>query len=177
VGNAACFKKDVFEAGMDDFNREEDHGEVKEAQMNPFFAACLSLVPGAGHWALGRRRKAAALFFFDFGILFTLFFLRSNVGRILASFSYLLIMIPAVLETYTLARGGVNQLSESKPYIIALLFLKGFSALPLLWQSRVFSKQMKIAGSIVVPLLAFLYWGFLGIYGLRLYHYSKIHWG
>ncbi len=126
---------------------------------------------------IGRRRKAAALFFFDCGIIFTLFFLRSNVGRVIAGFSYFLIMIPAVLETYSLATGGVNQLTESKAYIVALLLLKGFSALPLLWQSSVFSKRIKVVGSIVVPVLALAYWTFLGVYGIRLYHYAKVNWG
>ena len=145
--------------------------------MSPFLTASLSLVPGAGHLALGRRWKAAALFVFDSGLLCTLFFLRSNAGRFLACFSYLLIMIPAVIETYTLARGGVNQLTESRPYIVTLLLFKGFSALPLLWHSHVFSKRMKITWSIVVPVLAIFYWSFLGVYGIRLYSYAKIHFG
>jgi len=55
--------------------------------MSGLVSGSLSLVPGVGHWVLGRRRKAAALFVFDVGIIFTLFFLRSTAGRVIAGFS------------------------------------------------------------------------------------------
>ncbi len=145
--------------------------------MPPFLAASLSLVPGLGHLAVGRRGKAAALFAVDLGIICSIFFLRSNAGHLLTCFSYLMIMVPAVIETYTLARGGVSRFSESKPYIVTLLLMKGFWALPLLWQSRAFSKQIKIVWSIAVPVLAILYYSFLGLYGIRIYNYTRIRFG
>jgi len=55
--------------------------------------------------------------------------------------------------------------------------MKGFSALPLMWHSHVFSRRVKIIWSIVVPILAFFYWSFLGVYGVRLYNYSKDRFG
>lgn len=136
--------------------------------MTPLLVASLSLVPGVGHLALGKRGKAAALFVIDIGIIFSIFFLRSIAGRLLTCFCYLMAMVPAVIETYTLARGGVSRFSESKPYILAMLLTEGFSALPLLWQSSAFSRRIKIAWSIAVPVLAVLYFCFLGFFGARL---------
>ncbi len=135
--------------------------------MSPLFAASLSLVPGAGHLAVGKRGKAAALFAVDFGIVCSIFFLKSMEGRLLACFGYLMVMVPAVIETYTLAQGGVNRFSESKPYILALLLMTGFSALPLLWHSSVFSRRIKIAWSILVPVFAILYFGSLSFFGMQ----------
>ena len=145
--------------------------------MSPLLAASLSLVPGAGHLAVGKRRKAVALFAVDLGIICSAFFVRSRIGFLLRCFVYLMVMVPAVIETYSLARGGVSRFSETKPYIVFLLLVTGFSALPLLWQSRIFSKRIKIAWSIAVPVLAILYFSFLGVYGIRLFNYAKIRFG
>ena len=141
--------------------------------MPPFFAASLSLVPGVGHWVLGKRGKAAAFFAIDLGILGTLLFLRSPVAPLLAALVYFVAMVPAVLETYALARGGVSQFSESRPYIVLLLLWTGFSALPLLWQSHSFSRRAKIAWSVAVSVLAVLFFSFLGVYGMRLLKYAE----
>ena len=141
--------------------------------MSPILAASLSLVPGVGHWVIGKRGKAAAFFVIDLGIICTVFFLRSPIAPLLACLVYLMVMVPAAIETYTIARGGASQLSESKPYIVLLLLTTGFSALPLLWQSHSFSKRIKIAWSIAVPVLAILFFSFLGAYGIRLFHYVK----
>jgi hypothetical protein len=141
--------------------------------MSPILAASLSVVPGVGHWVVGRRGKAAAFFAIDLGILCTVLFLRSPIALFLACVTYLMIMVPAVIETYTIPRGGESQFSESKPYIVLLLLVTGLTALPLLWQSRLFSKRVKILWSIVVPVLAILWFGFLGTYGIRLFNYAK----
>jgi hypothetical protein len=142
--------------------------------MSPLFAASLSLVPGVGHWAVGKRGKAVAFFAIDLGIICTVLFLRSPMVSLLTCLAYFMVMVPAVIEAYTLASGGVSQLSESKPYIVVLLLLTGFSALPFLWQSRSFSKRSKIAWSIAVPVLAILWFCFLGEYGMRLFNNAKI---
>ena len=138
--------------------------------MIPFFAAGLSVMPGAGHLAVGRKRKAAALFAVDAGLAAALFFVRAPAGQFLIAFSYLMVMIPAVLETYALAHGESGGFSESKPYIVALLLVTGFAALPLLWQSPAFSRRHKIGWSLAVAVLAVLFFGFLGTYGIRLLH-------
>ena len=141
--------------------------------MSPLFFASLSLVPGIGHWVVGKRGKAAAFFAIDLGMIGTVLFLRSPMAIFVTCLVYFLIMVPAVIETYTLARGGVSQLGESKPYIVVLLLVTGFPALPFLWQSRSFSKRSKIAWSIVVPVLAILWFSFIGAYGIRLFHDVK----
>lgn len=145
--------------------------------MSPIFVASLSLIPGVGHLALGKRGKAAALFVIDFGIICSAFFVKSLIGHLVTSFVYLMVMVPAVIETYALAHGEVSQFGKSKSYIVLLLLVTGFQALPLLWQSRVFSKRIKIVWSIAVLVLAILYFGFLGVYGNRLYKYAKIQFG
>jgi len=141
--------------------------------MPPLLAASLSLVPGAGHWVVGKRGKAVGFFAIDVGIICTILFLRSPLALLLACFVYFMVMVPAVIETYTLARGGVSQFSESRPYIVLLLLTTGFSALPLLWRSHAFSRQIKIAWSIAVSALAILWFCFLGAYGIRIFHYVK----
>ena len=141
--------------------------------MSPILAASLSLVPGVGHWVIGKRGKAVAFFAIDLGIVCTVLFLRSPVAVLLTCFIYFMVMVPAVIETYTIARGGVSQFSESKPYIILLLLTTGFSALPLLWQSHAFSKRIKIVWSIGIPVLAVLWFSFLGVYGIRVFNYVK----
>ena len=142
--------------------------------MSPYLAASLSLGPGAGHWVLGKRGKAVGFFAIDLGILCTILFLRSPLAPFLAGSVYLVAMVPAVLETYALARGGVSQFSESRPYIVVLLLSTGFSALPLLWQSHSFSKRAKLIWTIVVSALAILWFSFLAAYGIRIFHDVKI---
>lgn len=139
--------------------------------MTPVLVAVLSLVPGAGHLAVGQRGKAASLFLVDIALVCTVYAFNSPAIYLVIGFVYLITMIPAVLETYALAEGGVSRLSESKPYIVVLLLATGFAALPLLWQGSVFSKRSKIGWSIAVLALAIFYFSFLGVYGMRLLHY------
>lgn len=141
--------------------------------MSPFFAASLSLVPGLGHLAMGKRGRALALFVVDFGILVSLYFLRSTLGRFLTFFSYLIAMIPAAVDTFALAHGKANRFCESKFYIVVMLLKEGFWALPLLWESPLFSKRNKITWSIAVPALALLYFSFLGFFGMRFINETK----
>ena len=142
--------------------------------MSPLLVASLSFVPGLGHWVLNKRGKAAAFFFIDLGMIATVIFWRSPLALLFTSLAYLMIMVPSAIEIYTIARGGVSQLSESRPYLVVLLLLTGFSALPLLWQSHSFSKRAKVIWSIVVPALAILWFGFLAAYGIRIFHDVKI---
>ena len=159
-------------------NLKRDASEAQGKRLHgfgvkPFLIASLSLVPGVGHWVLGKRGKAVALFVVDFGMVCSVLFFRSQMALFITCFAYLMVMIPAVIETYVLASGGVSRFSESKAYIVVLLLTTGFSALPLLWQSHSFSKRMKIAWSAAVAVLAVLFFSFLGAYGVRLFHYVK----
>jgi len=141
------------------------------------FAASLSFLPGAGHLAIGKRGKAAAFFVVDLGIILSILFFKSVVTYLLAAFAYLMVMLPAVIETYVFVRGGVSRFSESKPYIVVMLLTQGFFAIPLLWNSDGFSNRAKIAWSIAVVVLALLYFSFLWIYGVQLFHYAKARFG
>lgn len=137
------------------------------------FAASLSLVPGLGHLMLGRRGRALALFAVDVGFVCSLFFFKSIAGRFLTGFAYFTVMVPAVIETYLFAQGGVSPVSESRSYILVLLLMTGFAALPLLWQSPLFSRRIKIVWSIAVPVLAIIHFGFIGFFGMRLIHEAQ----
>jgi len=139
--------------------------------MKPILAASLSLVPGAGHLIIGERGKAAALFVIDIALICTVYAFNSPAIYLLIGFVYLVTMIPAVLEAYTLAQGGVCRFSESKPYVAVLLLVTGFAALPLLWQGSAFSRRSKIGWSISIFVLAIFYFSFLGVYGMQLFHY------
>ena len=143
----------------------------------PILAASLSLLPGLGHLTVGKRGKAAALFAVDVGIIFSILFFKSAVEHLLTFCIYLIVVIPAVIEAYALARGGASRFSESKSYIVSMLLIKGFFALPLLWQSQTFSKGVKIAWSMAVPALAVLYFSFLSVYGIRIFEYAKTLFG
>ena len=142
--------------------------------MQPLLAASLSLLPGMGHLAVGKRGKAAALFVVDIGIVCSIILLRSAVGQLLTCFAYLMVMVPAVIETYMLSQGRASSFNDSKAYIMAMLLAGGFLALPLLWQSSVFSRRAKIAWSVVIPALAVLYFSFLGVYGIQLFNYARV---
>jgi len=136
---------------------------------SPELAAGLSLIPGLGHFYLGRKKKAAALFVLSPGLLFGLHLTGGSVVSFLLLPPYLLVMIPAALESYQLAKGEVSVISRSKPYIVLLLLTKGFWALPVLWQSHLFLKRSKVIWSVVVPTLAFLYFTFLFFFGRTLF--------
>jgi len=142
--------------------------------MSPYLVASLSVIPGLGHWVVGKRGKAIAFIFIDLSIIVSLFFFKSLAGYLLIFLGYLMAMIPAVFETYALARGGESGFSESKPYIVGMLLVEGFAALPLLWQSPSFSRRDKIAWSIAVPVLAVIYLSSLGVFGLRFLNHFKI---
>ena len=137
---------------------------------SPALAACLSLVPGLGHLYLDKKRKAAVLFLIDLSIFFGGYFTNWSLIGFVLFMPYLLVMIPAALESYHLANGKIGGFSESRPYIVLLLLTRGFFALPLLWQSHLFSNKNKVIGSILVPVFAVLYFGFIYFYGRTLLH-------
>lgn len=141
--------------------------------MSAFLTATLSLVPGLGHWVVGKRGKAVALFTVDVGLVCSTFFLKSIAGYLLILLGYLITMVPAVIEIYAFSQGKVSRFSESKPYILVMLLTEGFTALPLLWQSPVFSKRTKIAWSIVVPVLALLYFWLFFFFGMRFLNHIR----
>ena len=51
----------------------------------------MSIVPGLGHWFLGKRRKAAAFLIIALGLLISLFLVKSPIGLILICLAYVAI--------------------------------------------------------------------------------------
>lgn len=150
---------------------------MNRSKISPLLLAVMSVVPGLGHWCLGKKRKAAAFFIIALGLLISLFLVKSPIGLILICLAYVAITLPAIVETYTLAAGGVKELSESRGYIIFLLIAVGITSLPLLWQSRVFSKRAKILWSIGISTVAVLYLSFLAVFGMRIFSHARSWFG
>ena len=133
---------------------------------NPWIAAGLSLVPGAGHFYIGRFKKGFALFCIDAALVAALFFSSKRLAYVLAAMIYLVTMIPGVLETYQAAKTGETApRSESKIYVVLMLLVTGFPALPLLWQNTRFSPAAKRVWTAAVAVLAVLFFGALFFWG------------
>lgn len=136
-------------------------------------AAGLSVIPGLGHLYVGKHRKGLSLLIIDAGIVLAVLFSKSTVISLLVFMLYLIIMIPAVADTFCYVKGQVSRFAESRSYLVLLLLVKGFWALPLLWQSRVFSKRAKIAWTIAVPALAIAYFTLIVLYGRLALEYAE----
>ena len=145
---------------------------MKSASANnfqPVFALLLSLVPGLSHLYLNRYKKAAGLLLISAGIGVTLLTSGSLVMKFLVAIIYVATAIPAALETYQMARmHKYTAYTSHRWYIVLMLLSTGFSALPLLWQSHVFSKPAKISWTIAVPILAVLFFTVLARYWDRI---------
>ncbi|MBN1689223.1 MAG: hypothetical protein JW893_08990 [Candidatus Omnitrophica bacterium] len=88
--------------------------------MKPRLVAKFPLVSSVVHWVVGMRKKAATLFVIDLKIADDA---SSNMIDLFYGCA-----VPAVIEAYVLARGGVNPFSELKLSIALLLLVTGFSA-------------------------------------------------
>lgn len=132
----------------------------------PWLAATLSLVPGLGHFYVGKNQKGWALLAMTAGAAAAGCFSEYRLVRLLAVFIYLLTSIPAMTETFQIAKTGrPPERSDGKPYVILMLLMTGMTALPLLWQSARFSRAEKTAGSVAVVVLAILFFGGLAWLG------------
>lgn len=129
----------------------------------------LSFIPGLAQIYLGEKRKGFTLLIIDGGIFLTLILSKSYLIRLLMSGIYLAAFLPSAIESHQMAKGSKRKLdTNSRWYVTMLILFTGFSALPLLWNSARFSKRAKIAWTIAVPVLAFLFFGFLIKYWDRL---------
>ena len=132
-------------------------------------AATLSVIPGLGQIYVGESGKALALFCIDAGIFAGLFFSHSIVIFLLSLGVYFVTMIPASLQAYRSAGpDGAAHSQNSAAYVILMLLLTGFSALPLLWQSGRFSHRSKVWLTTMVFALAVLFFGSLILWGPKL---------
>ncbi len=154
-------------------NEEIASEELTPPRRQALLAAILSLVPGAGHVYLGKRLKGAVLLVISVGIISSVFLTRSVVLLLLLVFPYLVIMIPAVVDAYCLARGGASRFSDSRGYIIVLLLTQGLWGLPVLWHSRAFSKRGKGIWTVVVLLLTAVFFRLIFLYGKAAFDFAE----
>ena len=149
-------------------------GSGRGRTKSPALAAVLSLAPGLGHWYVGKTRKAVALGFMDAGMLLAVTLFHSRLTYMLTAFVYLATMAPAMFEAWSTAKSGRAGFDmDSKPYVIAMLLVTGFNALPLLWQSRSFSRHAKIMWTIAVPTLAALFFVSLWVWRAHIEDFLK----
>ena len=125
-------------------------------------------MPGLGHWYAGHAKKCVALFCIDAAIILSLIFSKSALILLLTGVIYLSTLLPAMLEAYQLALGVKAAFTHSRIYVVFMLLVTGITALPLLWQSGLFSGRAKKAWSVAVIVLAILYFTALAVWGRRL---------
>ena len=125
---------------------------------NPFLALIYSvLAPGLGQLYLGERAKGWTLICMDAGIAVSLFISHTGIAWFLMGGIYLAIMIPAASDAFQAASGRPRTFTgDAIPYVIIMLLMIGPFAIPLLWQSRKFSKRAKIIWTAAVALIAFV---------------------
>ncbi|MFP4472532.1 MAG: hypothetical protein ACLFPX_01505 [Candidatus Omnitrophota bacterium] len=130
----------------------------QHSSKNPVLAIVLTVVPGMGQVYVGRPRKAVGLLIITAGIILTLIFSDSYLMRLIMANIYLVTAVPAAAEAYQIAKYGKNTIDTgARWYVILLLISTGFSAIPLLWQSGRFSRKVKIAWTVAVPVLAVIF--------------------
>ncbi len=137
-------------------------------------AATLSLIPGLGQLYVGKTKKGAALLCIDSGMAASLYFFPSRITWVLIGVIYLSTAIPAGFEAYFFAKTGrASTILDSKIYIVLMLLTTGLMALPLLWQQTRFSRRAKILWTLVVLLLAVLFFGSLLRWGAKIEKFLK----
>ena len=126
------------------------------AARSPWLAGLLSaLAPGLGQLYNGDRAKGWSMLCIAAGLLVTGATTRSPLTLALLGLVYLLILVPAALDAIQTARGGATTFSgDTTWYVVVMLLTVGPFALPLLWQSRRFSRGAKIGWTIAVVVMA-----------------------
>ena len=81
--------------------------------------------------------------------------LRSTFTAVLLGAIYLFVWIPAIIDAAQHASGAARPLlsGENAWYVIVMLLTIGPGAMPLLWQSRRFSRLAKILWSTAIMLI------------------------
>lgn len=127
-------------------------------QLKTILLLILGPFPGIGHIYLGRKKKGLALLLV-FGGVVTAFILSDMLlVKVLMVMAYLSIDIPAWLETYQIGGQGRKKIdTDARWYTITLLLFTGFAALPLLWQNPNFSRKGKVLWTVIVPILAIVF--------------------
>jgi len=125
---------------------------------DPRFAAFYSvIIPGLGQLYIGEKAKGWTLLCMAAGVAVSLVISHTLINAILMGGIYLAIMIPAAVDAFQTASGrSRNFAGDSVPYVIIMLLMVGPFAIPLLWQSKKFSRPAKIFWTVGVVLIAFL---------------------
>jgi TM2 domain-containing membrane protein YozV len=127
---------------------------MKDPRLALFYSV---VVPGLGQIYLGERAKGWTFLCMGAGVVVSLIISHTAVACFLMGGIYLAVMIPAALDAFQTASGRPRTFSgDTIPYVIAMLFLVGPFAIPLLWQSQKFSPRAKIVWTIVVIGIALL---------------------
>ena len=133
---------------------------------SPALAAVLSLLlPGLGQLYTGERAKGIAVLCISLGTWLGVALsalgpstMRSPLTVLMLAIVYLFIWIPSVIDAYRDASGRPSRLLSggSAWYVIVMLLVVGPMAIPLLWQSRAFSRGSKIGWTVFVIAVALL---------------------
>jgi len=138
---------------------------IKMSQKKMIWVVILSLIPGLSQLYLGMIKKSIFLLIISFGTILGFIYSYSYLMKLILLNIYLFTFLVTFLESYQIARYGRSIVdTESRWYVVTLLLITGFSAIPLLWHSRNFSRPEKIFWSIAVPVIAVLYFYFLIVY-------------
>jgi TM2 domain-containing membrane protein YozV len=125
---------------------------------NPTLAALLCLIfPGLGQLYNGERAKGISMLIVALGMVISCLVFHSATTYFLMAFTYLAVLIPACIDANRVAKGEPSPFTgDAEWYIVVMLFAVGPFALPLLWQSKRFSRAAKITWTVLVILVALL---------------------
>ncbi|MDD5225803.1 MAG: hypothetical protein PHV97_01290 [Candidatus Omnitrophica bacterium] len=125
---------------------------------DPRLAIFYSVVfPGLGQLYLGERAKGWTLLCMGVGVAVSLIVSHTMTACFLMGGIYLAVMIPAAMDAFQIASGRPRTFTaDTVPYVIIMLLMVGPFAIPLLWQSKKFSKTAKILWTLAVILIALL---------------------
>lgn len=127
---------------------------MKDPRLALFYSIA---VPGLGQLYLGEYAKGWTLLCMSAGVAVSLIISHTAIACFLIGGIYLAVMIPAASDAFQTASGRPRTFkADTVPYVIVMLLMIGPFAIPLLWQSKKFSKTAKILWTFIVILIALL---------------------
>jgi hypothetical protein len=119
---------------------------------------CSVVLPGLGQIYNGESKKGLIIFACEIGlgVLGSWF---SGFNRFAMLLALVLLWVSATTDAYHMARnsGQPAEFYYRKPFVVAMLLLVGPLALPLLWESRNFSRTARWLWTILVVSVALLF--------------------
>ncbi len=116
------------------------------------------LLPGLGHTYNREITKGAVIFGFALSLA-ALSLVIPGLSKVTALLALLLLWASAAIDAYQMAKvaGQPREFYYRKTFVVAMLFLIGPLALPLLWQSPNFTRIARWLWSILVVGVALLF--------------------